>query len=98
MKVSECCGAPMGDYLDVMICPECKEHCGVETETGKYFLVRACSLYIACERDEHGRARALRNDVLVGDSKSIIVAKLRDIADELERNDVEMFEGVNHGI
>ena len=27
MLYSECCGAAAGDYEDVGICPDCKEHC-----------------------------------------------------------------------
>ena len=27
MLYSECCGAEGGDYEDVGICPDCKEHC-----------------------------------------------------------------------
>lgn len=30
---SNCCGAPMTEqWLDTEICPECKEHCNIETE------------------------------------------------------------------
>jgi hypothetical protein len=30
-KVSNCCGAAMkGEWLDVEMCPDCKEHCSVE--------------------------------------------------------------------
>jgi hypothetical protein len=27
LKYSRCCGAEAGDFEDVGICPECKEHC-----------------------------------------------------------------------
>ena len=27
MEVSDCCGAPMGELLDIEICPTCREHC-----------------------------------------------------------------------
>lgn len=31
-KLSSCCGAIMNsEYADRLICPECKEHCGIET-------------------------------------------------------------------
>jgi len=32
MKVSNCCGYEIGDphYLDIGICPDCKEHCDFE--------------------------------------------------------------------
>ena len=30
---SNCCGVEMdGQYLDMLMCPECKDHCGVEKE------------------------------------------------------------------
>ena len=32
MKISNCCGAVMSDMVaDMGICPDCKEHCGIET-------------------------------------------------------------------
>lgn len=27
IKYSECCGAAAGEYEDVGMCPDCKEHC-----------------------------------------------------------------------
>ena len=27
MPISECCSAEAGEYEDVGICPDCKEHC-----------------------------------------------------------------------
>ena len=27
LKYSSCCGAEAGDFEDVGICPDCKEHC-----------------------------------------------------------------------
>ena len=30
MKISNCCGAEMREAEDLMICPDCKEHCGIE--------------------------------------------------------------------
>ena len=32
MLYSECCGAAAGDYEDVGICPDCKEHCSWMTD------------------------------------------------------------------
>lgn len=39
MKISTCCGAedgPAGEdgpnWSDIMVCPECREHCGFEEE------------------------------------------------------------------
>lgn len=30
-KYSSCCGTLMNDaYADMLVCPDCKEHCGVE--------------------------------------------------------------------
>lgn len=29
---SNCCGAEAGEYLDIGICPDCKEHCDFEEE------------------------------------------------------------------
>ena len=34
--VSECCGAPAGQFLDYGICPECREHCDFEDEEEHY--------------------------------------------------------------
>lgn len=30
--LSNCCGADMqmGEWLDIMVCPDCREHCGVD--------------------------------------------------------------------
>jgi len=30
MKISNCCGAEMCEWEDIMICPNCQEHCEVE--------------------------------------------------------------------
>lgn len=32
MKYSDCCGAPAGDFEDVGICPDCREHCEWEDD------------------------------------------------------------------
>ena len=33
MIVSDCCGAEAGEFLDIEICPDCREHCEfVESE------------------------------------------------------------------
>jgi len=29
MRISNCCGADMGEAEDLMICPDCKEHCRI---------------------------------------------------------------------
>lgn len=35
MIVSDCCGAEAGEFLDIEICPDCREHCEfVESEEG----------------------------------------------------------------
>ena len=36
MIVSDCCGAEAGEFLDIEICPDCREHCEfVESEEGE---------------------------------------------------------------
>lgn len=33
MSESDCCNAPMDEwYEEVLICPDCKEHCGIREE------------------------------------------------------------------
>ena len=32
LKYSSCCGAEAGEYEDVGICPDCKEHCSWMTD------------------------------------------------------------------
>ena len=32
IMVSDCCGVEMGEFLDVEICPACREHCSPEKQ------------------------------------------------------------------
>ena len=32
---SACCGAPEGEFKDIGLCPDCKDHCDWENEEGE---------------------------------------------------------------
>ena len=50
-KFSNCCGVPMrGEYIDHLICPECKEHCDVAKDEEESEPVELVTIVLPSDR------------------------------------------------